>query len=106
MPSETARLHGSAFSGLRNVAPFVRGVASATPPSSTVALSFVSEKGDRATYAAAFELAPRRVVSFARRREADFAAVFLAPGGASAADRRLGGTRGTSVPFGELFRLR
>ena len=106
LTSDEARLHGSGFGGVRQIAPFVRGIASATPPASTVAISFASEKGDRATYLAAFELAPRRVVSFARLGEADFAALFRAPGDVPPPDGRLGGARGASVPFGELFRLR
>lgn len=105
MPSGEARLHGSAFAAFRELGPFLRGVAAATPPGATIAVSFASESGDRATYIAAFELAPRRVVAFARRGEADFAAVFRGPGDAAAADARLA-ARGPSVPLGELVRLR
>ena len=75
MPPRQARLLGTMFRFDRALGRFLDGVASATPPNATVALPFASAEGDKPTYAAAYMLAPRRIVDFARLPEASFAAV-------------------------------
>jgi hypothetical protein len=105
MTRDAARLGGSGFAFDRRLGAFLRGVASATPPGATIALSVATEEGDPATYAAAYYLAPRRVVGPGRWREADFAALFsVNPGGTS--ERRGARSGAIAVPFGELARLR
>ena len=91
---------GSGFASVRRLGLFLRGISRATPPTATIALSYATEEGDLATYASAYVLAPRRVVSAARAPEADFAATFRnrpAPTAVPAA---------VAVPFGDLVRLR
>jgi hypothetical protein len=101
MSPEDARLGGSGFAFNRRLGPFLQGVARRTPSRSTIAISFANEEGGPATYAAAYCLAPRRVVGPGRVSEADFAARF---------DGRSAGIPGAAgaarVPFGELVRLR
>jgi hypothetical protein len=93
---DDALLGGSGFASIRRLGPFLRGVSLATPPTATIALSYASEKGDLATYASAYVLAPRRVVPAARAPEADFAATF----------RNRPDPSAIPVPFGDLVRLR
>lgn len=98
MPADEARQHGSSLAFDRALGRFLDGVAAATSPSETVALPFVSEQGDPATYVAAYMLAPRRLVDDRRLGEADVAAVPRSgppPSGPFVA-----------VPFGRLFRRR
>jgi len=97
---ENARLGGSGFAFDRRLGPFLRAIAAGTPPNSTIAIPFADDRGDPATYAAAYSLAPRRTVGTSRLTESDFAARFdgfarssSVPGAAL-------------VPFGELVRLR
>jgi hypothetical protein len=97
MPADEARLHGSSFGFDRRLGWFLDGVAAATPLSATVALPFVSPEGTPRTFAAAYLLAPRRVVDFSRLNEADYAA---APRGIALPGRWI------PIPFGGLARLR
>lgn len=100
MEPDDALLGGSGFASVRRLGPFLRGISRATPPTATIALSYASEEGDLATYASAYVLAPRRVVSAARASEADFAATFR---------NRPDGTAlpaAVPLPLGELVRLR
>ncbi|HET9794686.1 MAG TPA: hypothetical protein VFS34_09505 [Thermoanaerobaculia bacterium] len=104
---EDARLGGSSFAFNRRLGPFLRGVESATPADATIALTFATDEGDPATYAAAYVLAPRRVVGPGRQREADFAALFGAGGSLDRHSARSTGPSGAvAVPFGELARRR
>ncbi len=112
MAPEDAMMGGSGFAFARRLGPFLRGVARGTPPTATIALSYASEKGDLATYASAYVLAPRRVVPAARLAEADFAATFRKTPGDSVGDSSRprpdadGRFAATPVPFGELARVR
>lgn len=95
---EVGRLHGSALSFDRSFGLFLEGVARATPPGSTVAL-LTPGGSDVDEYAAAYILAPRRVVRFQKSGNADFAAAYRqdqVPGRPATAD----------VPFGKLGILR
>jgi hypothetical protein len=96
MPPEEARLHGSSLAFDRHLGPFLDGIASATPQTSTVAMPFVSADGDPTTYVTAYILAPRRVVDYSRLAEADIAA--------ARRDEPLPAGRVVHVPSGRLVR--
>jgi hypothetical protein len=98
MPPDEARLHGSSLAFDRLLGPFLDGIASATPPTATVAMPFVSADGNPATYVAAYILAPRRVVDYSRLGEADVAA--------ARRDEPLPAGRVEHVPSGRLVRRR
>ena len=110
MPPEVGRARGTSFGFARRVGRFVLGVENATPPRSTVALSYATDVGDVATYASSYVLAPRRVVGPERTPEADFAAWFMKRPGdwvrGGIANPFPAGTPAAAVPFGELVRLR
>ncbi len=74
MPADEARLYGSTFWFDPQLGWFVHGVAMATPPQATIAIPFVSAQGNPQTFAAAYVLAPRRVVGYSHLGEAGFAA--------------------------------
>jgi hypothetical protein len=96
MTPEEARLHGSSLAFDRRLGPFLDGVAAATPLSATVAMPFAAVAGDPATYVAAYVLAPRRLVDYARLGEADVAAARRDdPGPVGKVEH---------VPFGRLIR--
>lgn len=110
MPAEIGRVRGTSFGFARRVGRFVLGVERATPPESTVALSYATDAGDVATYASSYVLAPRRVVGPGRTPEADFAAWFMKRPGewvrGGIANPFPAGIPAAAVPFGELVRLR
>jgi hypothetical protein len=110
MPPEIGRIGGSGFAFARRVGRFVLGVARATPPEATVALSYATDEGDVATYASSYCLAPRRVVGPGRMPEADFAAWFMKRPGewvrGGIANPFPEGLRTSALPFGKLARLR
>jgi hypothetical protein len=93
MPPERARSHESSFGFDRNFAPFLEGVRRATPAGATIAL-LVPTADTRYLFAAAYVLAPRRIVGTDRLTEADFAAAYraAAPGRPVSA----------AIPFGSL----
>ena len=104
--AEDAILGGSGFAFDRRLGPFLHAVETATPPDSTVALPFAGPKGNLATYAAAYVLAPRRIVGFGRIGQADFAALYRPRSRGTPAVSAFPARPSTPVPFGELARLR